>query len=135
MEKDTYIPQPTEAGNDLLADLIFSGGSDHMTLLHALLKLVGLPAAKLAKMTGLTRGRITHYLRYDEPVPEPRQEQFYIILRGVIEEWEKTLALVDADPTEFEPALSPNAVPIARATVKACRKILAAEKKRLPGAV
>ena len=78
-----------------------------------------------------TRGRIRHYWGYGEPVPEHRQVQFYHILRKIIEAWEENLAAVEADPKKFEKGLVTEAVPVARATVKACRKILAAEAKRL----
>ena len=131
MKKETYIPQPAEVGNALMGELIFSGGPDHLVLLHALIRLVGVPSADLARMTGLTRGRIRHYWGYGEPVPEHRQVQFYHILRKIIEAWEENLAAVEADPKKFEKGLVPEAVPVARATVKACRKILAAEAKRL----
>ena len=133
MEKEVSIPKPAEIGNALIADLIFSGregdGPDDLILLHALLKLVGIPAAEIARMTGLTRGRITQYLNYAEPVPITRQEQFYYILRGIIEAWEENLALPDAYPKDYEAMLQPDHVPVARAIVKACRKILACSRR------
>ena len=46
----------------------------------------------MAKVTGLTRGRIGHYLNLDEPVPEDRERQFYELLRDITQGYEEALA-------------------------------------------
>ena len=131
MEQETYIPTPTEIGHDLVGHLIFFGGKNRPVLLATLLYLVGVSKADLAKMTGLTRGRINHYANYGDPVPDGREFQFYHILRNIVEAWERDLAALDERPEDFEASLVPEAVPVARAIVTACRKVLAAEKARV----
>ena len=72
---------------------------------------------------GRTRGRINHY-EYGQPVPQHRQLQLYALLRSITEKFEENLTALDERPEECEAGLVPEAVPVARVMVKACRKVL-----------
>ncbi len=125
--ESTFIRTPNQLGRKSVGALLVRSGPHIPVVLHTLINVAGASKADLAKMTGLTRGRIGHYLNLDEPVPEDRERQFYESLRAITEAYEEILAMLDRDPEIFleEKPLVPEAVPVALEIVKACRKVLA----------
>ncbi len=127
MEKETYVNMPRDAGNARFGNLAMlkSESRTDLVMLHTLIYLVGISRADVAKLTGLTRSRIGHYLNYAEEVPKGRQRQLYFVLEGIIKAFEENLAAVEADPEEVEACLVPETLPVVRAIVEASRKALA----------
>ncbi len=113
----------------LVGKLVLRKGSHIPVVLHTLIYVAGASRADVAKMTGLTRGRSGHYLHLDEPVPEDRERQFYEILRDITEGYEENLTMFEAEffhaELDMDVVPVPEAVPVAREIIKACRKVLA----------
>ncbi len=82
-KESAFIVTPNTLGKMLVGDLILKKGPQLPGVLHALINWAGASRANVAKMTGLTRGRIGHYLQLYEPVPEDRERQFYEILHDI----------------------------------------------------
>ncbi len=118
---------PNQFGSMQIGHLLMRRGPHVSILLHTLIYVAGVSKADLARETGLTRGRIGHYLNLDEPVPEDREQQFFEILCGMMEVFEETLERIDQDQEFFleEMHLVPEAVPVAREIVKVCHNVLA----------
>ena len=102
--------------------------------LHALIYVAGISRADVAKATGLTRGRIGHYLNRNDPVPEDRERQLYELLRDITQGYEDALAddkewYPENNPDLIDPSLFDgdvrDAMPIVRNIVKVCRRVLA----------
>jgi len=125
--ESAFIVTPNTLGKMLVGDLILKKGPQLPGVLHALIHVAGASRANMAKMTGLTRGRIGHYLHLYEPVPEDRERRVYETLRDITEGYEENLTMFEGQPEFFhvEMDLVPEAVPVAREIVKACRKALA----------
>ncbi len=125
-KESAFILTPNTLGKMLVGDLVLRKGPHVPGVLHALIHVAGASSADVAKMTGLTRGRIGHYLHIYEPVPADRERQFYETLRGITEEYEEDLAMLDGDPENFlqEKSLVLEAVPADREIVNTCRKVL-----------
>ncbi len=121
---DRNISTSGGIGHELIGELIFHGGPGQCAVLNTLLYVLRVPKAEVARATGLSRGRVNHY-EYGQPVPQHQQLQLYAWLRSLTEEFEENLTALDERPEEFEAGLVPEAVPVARAMVKACRKVLA----------
>ena len=124
MEKEAYVPTPSEVGLELIRDLVFGGSPQRPAILDTLVYVVGVSKAKLAKMTGLTPVRIGQLVQRRDRVPANREEQFYLILRTITETWEKDLAAIDGLSDEGKERVTPETVPVARAIVTACRRVL-----------
>lgn len=128
-KESASVVTPNTLGKMLVANLVLRKGSHIPGVLHALIHVAGASSADVAKLTGLTRGRIGHYLHIHEPVPEDRQRQFYEILRDITEGYEKNLTMFEAEFLHAEMDMDvvpvPDAVPVAREIIKACRKVLA----------
>ncbi len=128
-KKSAFIVTPNTLGKMLVGNLVLRKGPHIPGVLHALIHVAGASSADVAKMTGLTRGRIGHYLHMDKPVPEDRERQFYEILRDITEGYEENLTMFEAEFFHAEMGMVvvpvPEAVPVAREIIKACRKALA----------
>ncbi len=128
-KESAFILTPNTLGKMLVADLVLKKGPHIPGVLHALVHVAGASRANVAKMTGLTRGRIGHYLHLYEPVPEDRERQFYEILRDITEGYEENLTMFEAEFFHVEMDMDvvpvPEAVPVAREIIRACRKALA----------
>ena len=128
-KESAFIVTPNTLGKMLVGDLVLKKGPHIPGVLHALIHVAGTSSADVAKMTGLTRGRIGHYLHIDEPVPEDRERQFFEILRDITEGYEENLTIFEAEFFHAEMDMDvvpvPEALPVARETIKACRKVLA----------
>ncbi len=124
MEMEAYVPTPSEVGLELIRDLVFGGGRKRSAILDTLVYVVGVSKAKLAKMTGLTPVRIGQLVQRRDPVPANREKEFYFILRTITETWEKHLAVIDGLSDEGKERVTPETVPVARAILTACRKVL-----------
>ncbi len=124
MEEEAYVPTAREVGLEIIADLVFGGSPKRPAILDTLVYVVGVSKAKLAKMTGLTPVRVGQLVQRRDPVPANREEQFYFILRTITETWEKDLAAIDGLSDERKERVTPETVPVARAIVTACRKVL-----------
>ena len=95
-------------------------------VLHTLIFIAGVSRADVAKVTGLTRGRIGHYLNLREPVPDDRERQFYELLHDITEGYEAALTDLDLNLVHLnEPRLVRAAVSVVREIVKACHTALA----------
>ena len=131
MEPETYVPTPSEIGVSILGYLLFGVGNKQKkcAVLETLLYVLHVPKATLAKMTGLTRARIGQF--HDEPVPDFREEQFYTILLNMTDAMEENLNSLEEKQEHLDAEVKPETVPLARAIIKTCRKVLAAEKGRL----
>ncbi len=124
MEKEAYVPTASEVGLELIRDLVFGGSPKRPAILDTLVYVVGVSKAKLAKMTGLTPVRVGQLVQRRDPVSANREEQFYLILRTITETWEKDLAAIDGLSDKRKERVTPETVPVARAILTACRKVL-----------
>ena len=128
-KESAFIVTPNTLGKMLVGDLVLKKWPQLPGVLHALIHVAGASRANVAKMTGLTRGRIGHYLHLREPVPEDRERQFYEILRDITEGDEENLTMFEAEFFHAEMDMDvvpvPEALPVAREIIKACRKVLA----------
>ncbi len=128
-KESASVVTPNTLGKMLVGDLTLRKGSHIPGVLHALIHVAGASSADVAKMTGLTRGRIGHYLHIYEPVPADRERQFYEILRDITKGYEDNLIMLEAGFFHTEMDMDvvpvPEAVPVAREIIKACRKVLA----------
>ena len=115
----TFIRAPNQLGRMSVGAMLVRSGTQIPAVLHALIYVAGVSKAETAKMIGVTRGRIGHYVNGDEPVPEDRERQIYETLRDITEANEKGLARLKGDPLFFN-----EAAPVAFEMVKACRKVL-----------
>jgi hypothetical protein len=128
IKESSFVVTPSELGHILAIELLSKKGPHVSTVLHALIYVAGVSRAHVAKGTGLTRGRIGHYLNLNEPVPEGRERQFYELLHDITQGYERALTEVDEvweDLSDSSIGLVPAAVPVVREIVKACRKALA----------
>ncbi len=116
IEESPFVLTPSQIGRFLAGNLLFRNCP---AVLHALIYVAGVSKAETAKMIGVTRGRIGHYVNGDEPVPEDRERQIYETLRDITEANEKGLDRLKGDPLFFN-----EAAPVAFEMVKACRKVL-----------
>ncbi len=127
-KESAFIVTPNTLGKMLVGDLVLKKGPYIPGVLHALIHVAGTSSADVAKMTGLTRGRIGHYLHIDEPVPEDRERQFYEILRDITEGYEENLTMFEVEffhgEMDMDVVPVPETVPVAREIIKACRKAL-----------
>ncbi len=128
-KESASVVTPNTLGKMLVGNLVLRKGSHIPVVLHTLIYVAGASKADVAKMTGLTRGRIGHYLHMEKPVPEDRERQFYEILRDIIEGYEENLTMFEAEFFHAEMDMDvvpvPEALPVAREIIKACRKVLA----------
>ena len=124
MEEEAYVPTAREVGLEIIADLVFGGSPKRPAILDTLVYVVGVSKAKLAKMTGLTPVRVGQLVQRRDRVSTNREEQFYSILRTITETWEKDLAAIDGLSDKRKERVTPETVPVARAIVTACRKVL-----------
>ena len=58
--------------------------------LYALVRIIGISSADVAREVGLTRGRIAHFLHPHEHVPLKRRRQFIDMLRARIQGYDET---------------------------------------------
>ncbi len=127
-KESAFILTPNTLGKMLVGDLVLRKGPHIPGVLHALIHVAGASRANVARMTGLTRGRIGHYLHLDEPVPEDRERQFYEILRDITEGYEENLTMFEVEffhgEMDMDVVPVPETVPVAREIIKACRKAL-----------
>ncbi len=127
-KESAFILTPNTLGKMLVGDLIMRKGQNITRVLHSLIHVAGISRATVANMTGLTRGRIGHYLHHDKPVPEDRERQFYEVLLDITEGYEENLNRLEANFLHVEMDLDvvpvPEAVPVAREIIKVCRKAL-----------
>ncbi len=128
-KESASVVTPNTLGKMLVGNLVLRKGSHIPVVLHTLIHVAGASKADVAKMTGLTRGRIGHYLHLYEPVPEDRERQFYEILRDITEGYEENLTMFETEFFHVEMDMDvvpvPEAVPVAREIIRACRKVLA----------
>ena len=120
----TYIPTPREVASSLFSVQIYSMLEDRTGALFALLHILDVSAADVARMTGLTRGRIHHYESGHGTVPESREIQMRALLRGVLDGCEEFLQAVAEDGGGYPEGVQHEAVPVMKAKIAACKKIL-----------
>ncbi len=124
MEEEAYVPTAREVGLEIIADLVFGGSPKRPAILDTLVYVVGVSKAKLAKMTGLTPVRVGQLVQRRDRVSTNREEQFYSILRTITETREKDLPAIDGLSDKRKERVTPETVPVARAILTACRKVL-----------
>ena len=116
-KESAFILTPNTLGKMLVGDLVLRKGPHIPGVLHALIHVAGASRANVARMTGLT------------PVPEDRERQFYEILRDITEGYEENLTMFEVEFFHVEMDMDvvpvPEAVPVAREIIRACRKALA----------
>lgn len=115
-----------ETGDFLAYVTLFKSWAKLPAVLHALINVAGVPRSYVADATGLTRGRIGHYLNLRDLVPEDRERQFYELLHDITEGYEAALTDLDLNLVHLnEPRLVRAAVSVVREIVKACHTALA----------
>ncbi len=123
IEESPFVLTPRQLGRFLAVQKIYKKWIHVPAILHALIYVAGVSRADVAKVTGLTRGRIGHYLNLNEPVPEGRERQFYELLHDITQGYERALTAFDEvweDLSDSPIGLVPAAVPVVREIVKAC---------------
>lgn len=95
--------------------------------LFGLLHIMGLSQAEVAKIVDLDRSRINHYDSGLSPVPSSRDDQFHSVLELYVNEYEGLLDRLQSGKDRYAGhTLVVEAVPVAKAKIAACRKILKA---------
>ena len=103
--------------------------------LHALVNILGIASADVARQVGLSRGRITHYTNALQPVPAERRRELVSMLRDVLEAYEDSINHFMPDGRKGKPRKDgehlPEMLPVLQAMITVCRKMADADEVEL----